>query len=294
MVGLSEALQAHLDSGATTLCRCWLVTRSDDVVYGFTDHDMDLHFDSVNFSAGTGLTAKGLAQSTGLSVDNTEALGALSSAMVREVDIDAGRFDNAQVTAWLVNWANVSQRQVLFQGQMGEIRRANGAFEAELRGLTEALNQPQGRVFQKSCTSVLGDRACGFDTTQVGYSTEVAVTRSDGDVFGFDAMSDYAQGWFTHGRLSVLSGAGAGLWAAIKRDDSIGDGREITLWQPIRGAVVTGDLVRLTAGCDKTMGQCQLKFDNLLNFNGFPDIPGEDWMASVPRAAGGNTGGSLR
>ncbi len=294
MVGLGEALQAHLDSGATTLCRCWLVTRRDDVVYGFTDHDMDLTFDGVTFAAGTGLTAKGLAQSTGLSVDNSEALGALSSTMVRESDIDAGRFDSAEVTAWLVNWADISQRQLLFRGTLGEIRRSGGAFEAELRGLTEALNQPQGRVFQKPCTAVLGGQGCGSDTTQPGYSAEVAVTRSDSDVFGFDVMSGYAQSWFTHGRLTVLSGAAAGLWSAIKRDDSDTEGRKITLWQPIRGDVAVGDLVRLTAGCDKTMTQCRLKFNNLLNFQGFPDIPGEDWMASVPRATGGNIGGSLR
>ena len=109
------------------------------------------------FRAGTGLTARVLAQSTGLSVDNTEALGALTSSAVTEADIEAGRFDGAEVLAWLVNWQDVSQRLILFRGSFGEIRRANGAFEAELRGLTEALNRPLGRIYQKGCTAVLGD-----------------------------------------------------------------------------------------------------------------------------------------
>ncbi len=36
---IPSALQAKLDSGVTTLCRCWIVTRRDGVVLGFTDHD---------------------------------------------------------------------------------------------------------------------------------------------------------------------------------------------------------------------------------------------------------------
>ncbi len=39
---IPTALQAKLDSGVTTLCRCWIVTRRDGVVQGFTDHDEDV------------------------------------------------------------------------------------------------------------------------------------------------------------------------------------------------------------------------------------------------------------
>ena len=39
MKTLSPALQAHLDSGATTLAWCWRIERADGVVFGFTDHD---------------------------------------------------------------------------------------------------------------------------------------------------------------------------------------------------------------------------------------------------------------
>ena len=47
---------AKLDSGATTLCRCWLITRSDGVVQGFTDHD-ETRRRAVTCRAGPGLTA---------------------------------------------------------------------------------------------------------------------------------------------------------------------------------------------------------------------------------------------
>ena len=107
-------LKAHLASGATTVCHAWRIERTDGVIHSFTDHDRDLVFDGVTFRADTGLSALALQQGTGLSVDNSEAIGALSDASIREVDIEAGRFDEARLTAWLVNWSDVSARQIVF------------------------------------------------------------------------------------------------------------------------------------------------------------------------------------
>ncbi len=54
MRAIPSALQAKLDSGVTTLARCWIVTRRDGVVSGFTDHDGDLVIEGVTCRAGTG------------------------------------------------------------------------------------------------------------------------------------------------------------------------------------------------------------------------------------------------
>ena len=295
MSSLSKALQAHLQSGITTVCRAWALERRDGTVLGFTDHDCVLRFDGVDFQPGSGLTARAVQQATGLSVDNTEALGVLSDAAVSEADIEAGRFDGAGVRCWLVNWQDVSMRWLQFRGSIGEIRRAGGAFEAELRGLSEALNRPQGRIYQKPCTAVLGDAACRFDLDTPGYAAELAAAEVERtEVFRWDALPGFEPDWFTGGRLTVLSGAAEGLWAAVKADQTTADGRRITLWEPVRAAVQPGDMLRLEAGCDKRMETCRLKFNNLLNFQGFPDIPGEDWVMAVPRQSGTNTGGSRR
>ncbi|MGO4915423.1 DUF2163 domain-containing protein [Pseudogemmobacter sp. W21_MBD1_M6] len=293
-MALPGELEAHLAGGLTTLCRCWAVTRRDGIEQGFTDHDMDLTFEGVLFRADTGLSAKALQQTTGLAVDNTEALGALSHASVSEADIQAGRYDGADVRAWLVNWADVSQRMLQFRGTFGEIQRSGGAFQVELRGLTEALNQPQGRVYQRPCPAVLGDKACGFDLSAAGYVAEVAVEIiEDGRVFRFSAMAGFDLRWFERGRLSVLSGSAKGLVGMIKNDRLSDAGREIELWEVLRAPIEAGDLVRIEAGCDKRAETCRLKFQNFVNFRGFPDIPGEDWLMSYPLQASGNSGGSL-
>jgi uncharacterized phage protein (TIGR02218 family) len=295
MGGVDAAFRAHVQGGMTTLCRCWAITRTDGVQFGFTDHDVTLQFDGFTFRADSGLSALALQQSTGLSVDNTEAIGALSDAAVREDDIEAGRFDGAGVRAWLVNWADPEVRWLQFRGTIGELRRSGGAFSAELRGLTEALNRPLGRVYQKPCTAVLGDAACRFDTSLPGFSeTRPTVRVEAARLFGWPDLQGFAPGWFTRGRLTVESGAAAGLWSLIKSDGMQADERVVELWEPLRGGIAAGDLVRLEAGCDKRFVTCRLKFGNLINFQGFPDIPGEDWVMAVPRQSRPNTGGSLR
>ena len=45
MKTLPAALDAHLATGATTLCWCWRLTRRDGIRFGFTDHDRDVVFD---------------------------------------------------------------------------------------------------------------------------------------------------------------------------------------------------------------------------------------------------------
>lgn len=292
----AEALHAHLADGIGTVARAWAVTRRDGTVYGFTDHDLDLQFDGIVFKAETGLAAKALSQSTGLSIDNTEAMGALSDAAIREEDIAAGRFDGAEVVAWLVNWADVTARRVMFRGHIGEIRRGGGAFHAELRGLTEALNRPVGRVYQKPCSAVLGDAACGFDLSTNGFVFEGALTSVlENRSFGIGAASGFEPDWFTRGRIEILDGAAQGLTAMVKRDRFDETGlRHVDIWEPLRATPVIGDTIRITAGCDKRFESCRLKFNNVLNFQGFPDIPEEDWMTIHPTQAKRSGGGSRR
>ena len=116
-----QELLDHLGQGVTTVCRAWLVTRRDGVAFGFTDHDRDLGFEGYVFKASSGMTARTLQQTTGLAVDNSETVGALSDAAVDEADLIAGRFDGAEVRAWLVNWADTAQRIEQFRGNLGEI-----------------------------------------------------------------------------------------------------------------------------------------------------------------------------
>lgn len=294
MSGDRAALLAHLALGATTTCQCWSLTRRDGVQLGFTDHDHDLSFDGLTYRASSGMTARALQHGTGLAVDNSEALGALSDSSVSEADLIAGRYDGAEVVNLLVNWQDVSQRMVQFRGSFGEVGRSAGAFRAELRGLSEVLNQVQGQAYQKTCSAVLGDGRCGFDLDQAGFSAEVALTSIEAPgVYRIASLDGIANGWFSRGRIRVLEGPAAGLVGLVKFDQQEATSRRLELWVDFPAEPQVGDLIRLEAGCDKTAATCQSKFSNFLNFRGFPHIPGEDWMTGYPVSGQGNDGGSL-
>jgi uncharacterized phage protein (TIGR02218 family) len=67
----------------------------------------------------------------------------------------------------------------------------------------------------------------------------------------------------------------------------------VELWEALGAPLAAGDMVRIEAGCDKRAETCQLKFDNFLNFRGFPHIPGEDWLMAYPTSGQVHDGGSL-
>ncbi|HRO11644.1 DUF2163 domain-containing protein [Amaricoccus sp.] len=293
MRAIDPELQARLDGGATRLCRCWLVSRRDGSEMGFTDHDEDLAFGGVIYRASSGMDATALQSATGLSVDNAQAVGALTSAAIREEDIRAGAYDGAEVRQWLVDWERPELRVLMFRGTLGEIRRSDGAFEVELRGLAEPLNAPVGRSILRTCDRALGDGRCGFDTGRPGFSGEGVVVSAAGASLSASGLGGFAAGWFEHGTLLWLTGANAGEKAAVKADLAGAAGlRGLSLWQEPGRRAAVGDRFRVVAGCDKRAETCRAKFDNLINFRGFPHIPGDDWVTAYPKEGATHDGGS--
>ncbi|MBB5516542.1 putative phage protein (TIGR02218 family) [Rubricella aquisinus] len=295
MRAFDEAFQAMLDSGVTTLARCWRIVRRDGVRFGFTDHDRDLVVDGQLCRAATGLSAGAIDHSTGLSVDNAVALGALDDAALNEADIAAGRFDGADVTHWIVNWANPSQVVTLFTGSIGEIRRGTVGFEAELRGLSERLNRPMGRAILRQCDAVLGDARCGvtLDTSDKRAVATVVSVRGDG-LMVVSGLGAFDAGWFEHGSYRWTGGANDGQRHMVKRHEIVDGLHLIGLWAAPSTAISAGDTAEVTVGCDRRASTCKAKFQNFANFRGFPHVPGEDFAISYPVSGDVMDGGSLR
>jgi uncharacterized phage protein (TIGR02218 family) len=68
----------------------------------------------------------------------------------------------------------------------------------------------------------------------------------------------------------------------VKSDRVLGALRVVELWEEPGQGIAVGDQLRLLAGCDRRAETCRLKFDNFLNFRGFPNVPSEDWIAASP------------
>jgi len=296
MRNISTGLAGHLASGATTLCRCWRVTRRDGVVQGFTDHDENLAFDSTTFRAGTGFEGSEIEARLGFAVTGTELHGALSSETLSEDDLAAGRYDDAKIELYLVDWTEVENRLLLRTGNLGEVRREDSAFSAEVRGIASRLDEEKGRIFAASCDADLGDARCKIDLTDSAYRGEGTIVALEGtSIFAAIGLDTFIDGWFTQGRLQWTSGANAGLAIEVKEHRSNNDGVRLSLWQKMPAPLAAGDAFIITAGCDKRFATCSEKFSNALNFRGFPHLPGNDFVVAyaVPGEPG-NDGSVIR
>ncbi|MFM9848756.1 MAG: DUF2163 domain-containing protein [Hyphomicrobiaceae bacterium] len=292
MKSLPPSLQSHLDTGATTLCWCWRLTRRTDERYGFTDHDRDLTFDGTTFEAATGFTATEIRDSLGLSVDNLDVTGALVSDRLSELALSAGDFDDAAVEIFRVNWQSPSDRVLMRSGSLGEVRRAGSAFTAEVRGLAHYLQQPKGRLFQYGCDADLGDARCGIDLSLAIYRGEGTIADISGArVFTASGLDAFAADWFTRGLLTFTTGDNAGRASEIKRHAVSNSIVSLELWREMGAALAPGDTFIVTAGCDKQFATCKAKFANAASYRGFPHMPGNDFIASYPRSDDANRSG---
>lgn len=295
MRDVPSALQAKLDGGATTLCRCWIVTRRDGAVQGFTDHDRDLALGDVVCRAGTGFGSSEATSRFDLSASASEIAGALSDDTLNEDDLAAGRFDAATVRTYLVDWSEPSLNVMLASGVLGEVRREGAAFTAELRGLADALAQESGRLFTATCGADLGDARCGVDLADAALRGEgVVAVLTGASALRASGLDGFDDGFFTAGKLRWTSGANSGLAIEVKEHRADDGGVTLLLWQMPPQPIAVGDTFVVTAGCDKRFATCRDRFANAVNFRGFPHIPGNDFVLSYPNAgAPGNTGGKL-
>jgi uncharacterized phage protein (TIGR02218 family) len=284
MLSLSPSMQAKLDQRATTFCHCWRVSRGDAEVMGFTDHDRDLIFNGIAFRANTGLSASQLESSVGFAPGTGEAAGALSAESLTETDLSNGLYDGASVETWLVDWSDVADRVLLDIATIGEVRRGETAFSAELRSSAHLFDQQQGRAFQRSCSADLGDARCGLDLMAPGFHATGMVASFAGGVIDVDLSEIFDGGFYAGGALTFTSGANENARFAIKSHRQENLRASVTLWTSPGGAISSGDSVLMTAGCDKSPTTCRRKFGNIANFRGFPHMPGNDRVIAYPSA----------
>ncbi|MGU3492752.1 DUF2163 domain-containing protein [Xanthobacteraceae bacterium A53D] len=291
---LPEALSDALATGVTTLCSGWRITRRDGLVQGFSDHDRDLIADGTLFRAASGIAGSEATLRQGLGVTGAEVSGALSDATLDESDLAAGLYDGASVELLLIDWQTPATHLLLRRATLGEVQRQGLAFTAELRGLADALNQTQGRVFGTLCDADLGDARCGVALDAPGFRAAGNIVAREPSARLRMAASGHQDGWFTQGRLHVTSGAAAGFACEVKTHASDAGGMVLDLWQEPPEGVAAGDAVTVTAGCDKRFSTCRTRFANGLNFRGCPHMPGNDAVLAIAVPGEGGNDGSVR
>lgn len=93
--------------------------------------------------------------------------------------------------------------------------------------------------------------------------------------------TDAPDEFFTVGHARFETGLNAGLVIEIKNWD-LGT-KTVTCSLLFPFTIEVGDTLTLFAGCDKRRATCKT-FDNIRNYRGFPDIPGQDETFRMPDA----------
>ena len=300
MKTISSALQTHFGQDSLTLAILWKVIRQDATVFGFTTHDQDIVYSGVTYLAETGMTNTATANKADLSVNNLEIVAFLDSSSISEADIRAHLYDYATVEIYVVNWADLTQGDLkVLSGTVGEIKMMNGCFTAEIRGLTQYYSTTVGALYGPSCRAELGSGLNGIDVNnhylckiditayrQTGTASSspdaVTIVPSAGLLMPGSSTptSPAPAGWFNDGILTFTSGPMNGFTIEIKN----WDGTTLTTFLPMIYQPLAGNTFSIEPGCDKTRETCFAKFNNIVNFRGEPDIPGNDLILLYPNA----------
>lgn len=278
MKDVSPALATHIAGEVTTLATCWKMTRRDTTVFGFTDHDRDIAFESVTYKASTGFTPSTIANSGSLTVDNLDVEGMLSSGSITEADIMAGLYDFAEIEIFQVNYNDLSQGSLkLKRGWLGEVSYYKQQFIAEVRGLTQKLAQTIGELYSPSCRATLGDSRCKVDMAP--HTVTGSVTNAVSSQNFYDSTRSETSDSFAFGTVTFTGGANSGLSMEVKEYTYVsGTGGQIILALPMPYPIANGDTYSMIKGCDKTAATCTARFSNIVNFRGEPAVPGLDRM----------------
>lgn len=262
--------------GSTTLCHCWKLTLKNGTVLGFTDHDRDLVLDDLVCRSESGFTGSEAEHSLGFSVGGSEITGVLKHDLISATDIDGGLYDAASVETWWVDWAQPDLRALLDAGIIGEIRRSDLGFTAEIRSLAQLFETPNGRFFSRLCSAQFGDSKCKARPILASSRILQSVSNSECYIGLLDLPADtLVGGYLIHGGERIR----------IRQHLSVGDRLYLRLWNQMSSHLQVGEIVQLESACNKTREICDGLYRNIANFRGFPLMPPAETIFMPPDAS---------
>lgn len=274
-MGLSAA-PPWLREDLVTMAWCWRLSRRDGVVIGLTSHDRDLLWDGLTYQAAPGMRPSALESHDHLDGSTMDLEGAIASDAIMERDLDAGRWDGAQMQLYVTDWTEPAAAPILMmEGMLGGIERRGASFSAELQGVMRHLDGPVCPVTSPSCRANLGDKACGVNLAARTYMRHVIAM--DGHVVTLDAAVPV--GRMIYGDFLWLDGANCGVSSPISQQNS-GIVLQLAEEPPLQQRLPAR--VRMVEGCDKQLATCRTTFSNAVNFRGEPHLPGNDLLTRYP------------
>jgi len=278
---LIATLRAAFAAEVAQITTCLRITRRDSQQFHYAANSRDLVFAGKTWSARGADDTTAITNSLRDSVGNVDMDGFFESAQHR-TDLRSGLYDNARVEIFQVDRANLPATVTpettlwLFTGYTGQaiVKPDGHGYSIEARSLIQLLQQNIGTLTSGICRaefgSLTGDEPCLVNPA--GYTATAAVESVSMNRLLKTPALTQAVSWFSAGRLTWLTGGNAG---AVEYVAQYAPGF-VVLLRPGVAAIQAGDTFSIVAGCDHTLGTCAAKFNNAINFQGEPFLPGLD------------------
>lgn len=285
MKTVPSALQTHYLLEGTTLAILVKLTRRDGEIFGFTSHDKPLVYSGLTYYTGPAAPSlSDLKRSAGLEPSNAEVDGSFNDDVTLD-DTEAELWSGAVVDVYRANWRDMTNGvELLAHGELGQITHDGRKYKVEMMGRAHKLGRVITRHYLPSCDADLGDARCGVDIEALAVDATVATVTSN-RVFTAAIDGSPSTAWVdqycTYGRITWLSGANIDRQMEVKEQTAAGS---FELQLGMKREIEIGDTFRAYPGCNKQhktalgvyAGDCGVKFDNVINFRGFDEIPGID------------------
>lgn len=284
MKNLDVTFKNALTKPTLTLAWCWLITRLDGLMLGFTSSDVPLIIGEVTYQPFTGFDPGAAQQSEGLDrIDSQSLAGILDVSGISTTDLRSGIYAGAEVRRFLVDYSNLPsslnlnppKHLELPRGHLAEVKSNNLGYEIKVKDDLSLLDRSWGEKTSMICRANLGDDRCRKNLTSFTHNLTVTAVESQR---AFSVSGTFKNAYFDKGRIRFTSGANNGL----HRDVAFYVQNKLVLYQPLPFAVAVGDSLTAVAGCLKTELACITKFQNFANFVGEPDIPTTDLAVNTP------------
>ena len=292
MKSISAALVAHYAAAVQTTAVLWRITLTNGTLKYYTDHDRDIIHEGATYSSIGGYDATDTQSTASMAVDNLE-LGGFFTIQVSRDDLLSGIWGHAKIEIRRVNYADLSMgHEWLKVGRLGETTLGELGFKAEIRGLMQALQRNIGDITSPTCRYDLGDTYCAKVLTDYT-ATGAAVTSASDTRTLITNLGSFTvrltptttgtapDNYFQGGIFVWLTGLNAGIKREIESYTSAT--QTLVLALGAYYAISPGDTFTVISGCNKLHktgvatygGDCGVKFGNVINFGGEPELPGE-------------------
>jgi uncharacterized phage protein (TIGR02218 family) len=280
----SPAMKTFVISNTKMIrAQLFTITLLNGAVLRYCDGQTDIKFGGNTFSAsaaavgawkrGNILTQLGAPSST-MDLEVIADTTALINSVPILTAIQLGLFGGATVkveTLLMATYGDVSNGSIVaFLGEISDIDKVTRSHaKMKVKSLTHRLDRQLPRkLIQPSCPHTLFDSACTLNKASFAVNKILQAGSTQTLLIPSGAFSQ-ADGYFDLGTVLITSGGNNGFTAMVKKHLS----GQLQLNVPLPFQVNAGDTFTAYPGCDKLQSTCLNKFNNLINFGGFPYVP---------------------